>query len=29
MIEALNAPNFPEAECAKIDDKDFFFLTLR
>lgn len=25
MIEALNAPNFPEAECAKIDDKDFFF----
>ena len=26
MIEALKlAPNFPEAECAKLDDKDFFF----
>ena len=26
MLESLKlAPNFPEAECAKLDDKDFFF----
>lgn len=26
MIEALKlAPNFPEAECAKLEDKDFFY----
>ena len=26
MLESLKlAPHFPEAECAKLDDKDFFF----
>ena len=26
MIDALKlAPHFPEAQCAKLDDKDFFF----
>lgn len=25
MIFELDSPEFPQAECAKIDDKDFFF----